>query len=126
MGVTTRNYTRLVGADVCSEPLVIEEGEVPADLLARLRESPQIPPTPGSSGPAWSWRWMSYSRCWGGWLTSQRLAERQEPSVWSLGEVREVGPRLRFDACEMCRFRAGLCARMRHSEGRKALSMRRF
>jgi hypothetical protein len=37
--ITARHYARWVGGDVYREPLVLRDGEVPADLLARLAGS---------------------------------------------------------------------------------------
>lgn len=45
VGVTARHYARWCGDDSCREPLRLEPGEVPADFLARLVESPQTNPT---------------------------------------------------------------------------------
>ncbi len=42
-GVTVRHYAKWVGGDEYREPLALQEGEVPADLLARLAESHQSP-----------------------------------------------------------------------------------
>jgi len=44
-GVTVRHYASWVGGDQYRAALTLEEGEVPADLLARLAESPQTPPS---------------------------------------------------------------------------------
>jgi hypothetical protein len=44
VAVTARHYARWAGGDIYREPLRLEPGEVPADLLARLAESPQKPP----------------------------------------------------------------------------------
>ncbi len=42
-GVTVRHYAKWVGGDEYRAALTLEPGEVPADLLARLVESPQAP-----------------------------------------------------------------------------------
>ena len=47
VATTARHYARWAGGDLYREPLVLQEGEVPADLLAWLgEESPHSPPTP--------------------------------------------------------------------------------
>ena len=43
VAVTARHYARWAGGDVYREPLALEWGEVPPDLLARLGESHQSP-----------------------------------------------------------------------------------
>ncbi len=48
VAVTARHYARWVGDDVYRQPVVLNLGEVPADLLAKLGESPHRPPTQGS------------------------------------------------------------------------------
>ena len=48
VSVTARHYARWVGDDVYRQPVVLDLGEVPADLLAKLGESPHRPPTQGS------------------------------------------------------------------------------
>ncbi len=45
VAVTARHYARWVGDDVYRQPVVLELAEVPADLLAKLGESPHRPPT---------------------------------------------------------------------------------
>ena len=46
VAVTARHYARWAGGDFYRAPMQLEEGEVPADLLARLdEESPQSPPS---------------------------------------------------------------------------------
>ena len=45
VAVTARHYARWAGGDLYRAPMQLEEGEVPADLLARLVESPQSPHT---------------------------------------------------------------------------------
>ena len=46
VAVTARHYARWAGGDAYRSPLGVGEGEVPADLLARLAaESPQNPHT---------------------------------------------------------------------------------
>jgi len=40
VAVTARHYARWAGGDLYRQPLVLEAGEVPADFLARLAESP--------------------------------------------------------------------------------------
>ncbi len=45
VSVTARHYARWVGDDVYRQPVVLDLGEVPADLLAKLSESPHRPPT---------------------------------------------------------------------------------
>ncbi len=45
VAITARHYARWVGGDTYREPMKLEPGEVPADLLARLHESPQSPPS---------------------------------------------------------------------------------
>ncbi len=45
VAVTARHYARWVGDEVYRPPVVLDLGEVPADLLATLGESPQHPPT---------------------------------------------------------------------------------
>jgi integrase len=45
VSVTARHYARWCGGDSYREPMPLEPREVPADLLARLPESPQSPPT---------------------------------------------------------------------------------
>jgi integrase len=46
VSVTARHYSRWVGGDdVYRPPIALELGEIPADLLARLADSPQSPPT---------------------------------------------------------------------------------
>jgi hypothetical protein len=39
VAVTAKHYARWAGGDLYREPMVLEHGEVPADLLARLPES---------------------------------------------------------------------------------------
>ena len=38
MGVTEKHYAKWIGDDDYREPMRLQEGEVPADLLARLPE----------------------------------------------------------------------------------------
>ena len=46
VSVTARHYARWVGGDdAYRPPVALGLGEIPADLLARLAESPQSPPT---------------------------------------------------------------------------------
>ena len=45
VSTTARHYARWAGGDAYIEPLAIEPGEVPADLLARLPKSPHSPHT---------------------------------------------------------------------------------
>ena len=45
VGITARHYAKWVGGDVYREPMRLELGEVPADLLARLSESQRSPKT---------------------------------------------------------------------------------
>ncbi len=45
VGVTARHYARWAGGDAYREPMRVEPGEMPADLLARLAPSHQIPTT---------------------------------------------------------------------------------
>ena len=45
VAVTARHYARWVGGDQYREPLRLEPGEVPADLLSRLSESQRSPNT---------------------------------------------------------------------------------
>ena len=47
VAVTARHYARWVGDDVYRQPVRLRRDEVPADLLARLPESPQSPPSFG-------------------------------------------------------------------------------
>jgi hypothetical protein len=41
VAVTAKHYSRWAGGDFYREPMMLEPGEVPADLLARLPEPPQ-------------------------------------------------------------------------------------
>jgi len=41
VAVTARHYARWAGGDSYRAPMVVEAGEVPADLLARLAKSQQ-------------------------------------------------------------------------------------
>jgi hypothetical protein len=52
VGVTARYYARWCGDDAYREPMQPGAGEVPADYLARLVESPESPPTSLPSGAA--------------------------------------------------------------------------
>ncbi len=45
VAVTARHYAQWIDADEYRQPLRVQPGEVLADLLARLNESPQSPPT---------------------------------------------------------------------------------
>ncbi len=46
VGVTEKHYAKWIGDDDYREPMRLEEGEVPADLLARLPEKvPTAVPT---------------------------------------------------------------------------------
>jgi integrase len=45
VAVTARHYARWVGGDFYREPMPLESGEVPADLLARIPESRPAPTT---------------------------------------------------------------------------------
>ena len=45
VAVTAKHYARWAGGDSYRQPLALEPGEIPADLLARLEDSPQSPPT---------------------------------------------------------------------------------
>jgi hypothetical protein len=45
VSVTAQHYARWVGVDICQSPAVLGLGEIPADLLARLGQSPQSPHT---------------------------------------------------------------------------------
>ncbi len=45
MSVTARHYARWVGGSIYRDPMGLEPGEVPADLIARLGNSPQSLPT---------------------------------------------------------------------------------
>ena len=45
VAVTARHYARWAGGDDYREPLALEWGEVPPELLARLRESQKSPTT---------------------------------------------------------------------------------
>ena len=45
VAVTARHYARWVGGDQYREPMRLEPGEVPADLLSRLSESQRTPKT---------------------------------------------------------------------------------
>ncbi len=45
VAVTARHYARWIGGAEYREPMELERGEVPADLLSRLSNSPQSPPT---------------------------------------------------------------------------------
>jgi integrase len=49
VAVTARHYARWCGGDVYREPMQLEAGEVPADFLARIAESPHGPLTFGES-----------------------------------------------------------------------------
>ena len=49
VAVTAKHYARWAGGDFYREPMVLEPGEVPADLLARL---PQSGPAPTASTSA--------------------------------------------------------------------------
>ncbi len=50
--MTARHYARWVGGMEYREPMELEPGEIPADLLARLDESPQSPPSKKTAGGA--------------------------------------------------------------------------
>ncbi len=52
VAVTARHYARWVGGMEYREPMELEPGEIPADLLARLDESPQSPPSKKTAGGA--------------------------------------------------------------------------
>ena len=41
VAVTAKHYARWAGGDFYREPMVLEPGEVPADLLARLPKLPR-------------------------------------------------------------------------------------
>ena len=45
ISVTARHYARWAGGDEFQAPIEVVEGEVPADLLARLPKSQQSPNT---------------------------------------------------------------------------------
>ena len=46
VAVTARHYARWIDADGYRRPMTVEDGEVPADLLARIA----VPPTPEEEG----------------------------------------------------------------------------
>ena len=46
VGITARHYARWIESDIYREPVRLQPGEVPADLLSRL-ESPESPPSLG-------------------------------------------------------------------------------
>jgi integrase len=49
IGVTVRHYAKWCGGSEYRDPMYLEAGEVPADLLARLEDSHQTPTTVGNA-----------------------------------------------------------------------------
>ena len=52
ISVTVRHYAKWCGGSEYRDPMRLEPGEVPADLLARLDDSPQIPLTTSNADPS--------------------------------------------------------------------------
>ena len=66
VAVTARHYARWVGGMEYRKPMELEPEEIPADLLARLDESPQSPPSKKTAGGAKSLTASRHRGFWGG------------------------------------------------------------
>ncbi len=62
--LTARHYARWMGGAEYREPMELERGEVPADLLSRLSNSPQSPPSEETAGGAAS---LTAGHFYGSW-----------------------------------------------------------